>query len=116
MNEAILNIMAAEGFLVWGGDWQDRVDYMHFQVPTNTVYHLSQMDKKSGQTFIQLMSQYPESAKNMSADSRWDYLYEMYPENYINALKKYFPLLKTRPETEVIDYIYQDLALNTNSR
>jgi len=111
MNEKIVKVMAKHGFTVWGGEWQDTVDYMHFQMPTAVAKHLVLLDVKSARLLIELVIKDPESAKYMSADTKWDYLYIMYPKTFINVLKKYFHLLKSKDESVVINLIYNELAV-----
>lgn len=110
MNEKIVKIMADSGFLVWGGQWQDRVDYQHFQVPDNIAINMAYLDRKSAQQFMQLIINNPKSAEKMSSDTKWKYLYKLYPDYYMQALADYFPLLKTEDEAKVYDLVYQKLS------
>ena len=32
MAETVIDVFADNGFLIWGGDWHDPVDYQHFQL------------------------------------------------------------------------------------
>jgi D-alanyl-D-alanine carboxypeptidase len=106
MNETIVDIMAKHGFIAWGGEWQDRIDYMHFQVPRNIAVNSIWLDKNSANQLIALSIQYPKAAKKMSIDEKWRYLYQFNPPKYIQVLKKYFPLLETESEAKVINRIY----------
>jgi hypothetical protein len=115
MNEIIVKTLATYGFIEWGGNWQDTTDYMHFQVPTAIAMHLKLLDRKTGEQLIGLIIKYPENAKHISSDTRWDYLYQMYPNRYSKVLKKYFPLLKTKDESVVIHLIYNELALRSTT-
>ncbi len=110
MNETIVKTAAKYGLIEWGGHWQDRIDYMHFQVPRPIARHLTLLDTKSAEQFIALMRKYPEEIQKMSSDTRWDELYILYPQHYITSLKKYVPLLKNKSESEVIQLIYIELA------
>ena len=40
MAEAIIDVFADHGFLIWGGDWRNPTDYQHFQVSRNLVDQL----------------------------------------------------------------------------
>ncbi len=112
MNEGIVKTLAKYGFTEWGGNWQDTIDYMHFQVPTGIAKYVASLDKQSAEQVIALIIKYPDAAKYMSTDTRWTYLYKLYSSQYIKVLKKYFPLLQTKHESEVIHLIYRELALN----
>lgn len=117
MNEAIVEIMAKNGFIEWGGNWQDRIDYMHFQIPKSIAENLIFLDLNTGKALMDLMIRYPEAAKKMSADERWKYLYQFYPKTFSTALKKYFPRLQKEKEITVINLIYNELIyLDSKSR
>lgn len=110
MNEKIVKIMAESSFTVWGGEWQDRMDYQHFQVPDNAAINMAYLDRNSAEQFMRLVARYPESAKKMTNDMRWEYLYQLYPKNYMQVLEQYFPLLSTGDEDKVLHLIYQRLS------
>lgn len=112
MNEPIVSILKKYGFIQWGGDWQDTVDYMHFQMPMGIAKHLVLLDKKSAEQLMKLVIQYPEQAMYMSIDTRWDFLYKLYPDRYLTVLKKYFHLLKKQDESAVIHLVYNELVLS----
>ncbi|MCL1126911.1 M15 family metallopeptidase [Shewanella surugensis] len=41
MAEDVVTLFAKQGFIVWGGDWNTPIDYMHFQVGSRTfIEHL----------------------------------------------------------------------------
>lgn len=113
MNEAIVEIMKQHGFIEWGGDWQDRADFMHFQVPKNIALNLAHLDSNSAKQLIALLIQHPQAAKRMSNDQRWQYLYKLFPTRYMQRLQKYFPLLQTEEETKVLSQLYLDLLTNS---
>lgn len=110
MNEKIIDVMRQAGFTRWGGSWEDRVDYQHFEVPKNIGLNVIYLDKETAEAFIKLTILYPDSAKRMSNDSRWQYLYLLYPQKYLEALTDFFPLLSTEDETTVIHQIYTKLS------
>lgn len=110
MNETIINIMKSHGFIIWGGNWRDRIDYMHFQTSRPLAEQLSKVDPQSAQTLYALAIQYPDSAEKLSSDSRWQYLYQLYPQRFMLVLQHYFKLLATEPETAVFDQVYTALA------
>ena len=41
MAEAVVDIFAENGFLIWGGDWKNPIDYQHFQVSRNMAEQLA---------------------------------------------------------------------------
>lgn len=36
-SESVVDIFSAYGFSEWGGNWSDRIDYQHFQIPRATA-------------------------------------------------------------------------------
>jgi hypothetical protein len=112
MNEAIPTIMRQHGFIEWGGDWQDRADFMHFQVPKNIAINLAYLDINPAKQLIALIIKYPTAAKRMSNDQRWQYLYHLFPEHYMQSLQKFFPLLQSEDESKVLSQIYLDLLMS----
>jgi hypothetical protein len=96
--------------VLWAGDWTDRVDYMHFQVSRAISQQLAYLDLQSALKLYNLTIQYPDSASELSADTRWFYLYKLYPKHYIEILTTYFPALAKDREKRVFTTVYQALA------
>jgi hypothetical protein len=43
MAEAVIEVFADNGFLIWGGYWDDPIDYQHFQVSQKLAKQLAQL-------------------------------------------------------------------------
>jgi hypothetical protein len=43
MAEAVVDLFASEGFLIWGGYWDDPIDYQHFQVSRPLAERLARL-------------------------------------------------------------------------
>jgi D-alanyl-D-alanine carboxypeptidase len=43
MAEAVISIFADNGFLIWGGYWDEPIDYQHFQVGRKTAERLAKL-------------------------------------------------------------------------
>lgn len=43
MAETVIDVFADNGFLVWGGDWHDPVDYQHFQLGRDMAERLARL-------------------------------------------------------------------------
>jgi hypothetical protein len=41
MTEEVVQVFANHGFLIWGGDWDDPIDYQHFQVSRRLAEQLA---------------------------------------------------------------------------
>lgn len=49
MVEPIVSVFKRHGFTVWGGTWEDRIDYHHFQLPTDLAHTLAELSHEEGQ-------------------------------------------------------------------
>ncbi len=59
MAEAVIDVFANDGFLTWGGYWNDPIDYQHFQVSGNLaeqLVHLTPIQSRT--TFDQYVERY----------------------------------------------------------
>lgn len=43
MAEAIIDVFADEGFVIWGGTWKSAIDYQHFQVSRGLAQQLARL-------------------------------------------------------------------------
>lgn len=43
MAETVIDVFADNGFLIWGGDWHDPVDYQHFQLGRGMAEQLARL-------------------------------------------------------------------------
>ena len=43
MAETVIDVFADNGFLIWGGDWHDPIDYQHFQVGRDLAEKLARL-------------------------------------------------------------------------
>jgi hypothetical protein len=48
MTEEIVELFAHHGFLVWGGDWDNPIDYQHFQVERRFAERLATLSVEEG--------------------------------------------------------------------
>ena len=46
--EDIIDIFAANGFTIWGGNWQNPIDYHHFQLPRDMAQQLVKLSYEQG--------------------------------------------------------------------
>jgi hypothetical protein len=43
MAETVIDVFADNGFLIWGGDWHDPIDYQHFQLARDMAEQLARL-------------------------------------------------------------------------
>jgi hypothetical protein len=71
MAETVIDVFADNGFLIWGGDWHNPIDYQHFQVARDLAEQLARLSSADAKLiFERRLEQYRqcrESGKKRSA-------------------------------------------------
>jgi len=52
MVEKVVNLFLENGFKIWGGTWNDRIDYHHFQLEWKDIMNLSVMELEEGKEYF----------------------------------------------------------------
>jgi len=69
MAEEMIAIFAKNGLNVWGGDWDDPIDYQHFQVSRPAAELLAAMDTETAKDFFEKhMNFYNTHHKDLSSE------------------------------------------------
>jgi hypothetical protein len=69
MAESVIDVFAHEGFLIWGGYWDDPIDYQHFQVSAGLAQQLARLPPPQAKaTFAQYVERYRACRKNNVPD------------------------------------------------
>jgi len=59
MAETVVDVFADNGFLIWGGDWHDPIDYQHFQLGRDLAEQLARLPSAAArETFEKRTEQY----------------------------------------------------------
>ena len=59
MAEAVIDIFARNGFVIWGGNWKNPIDYQHFQLPRHLAQQLALLPTSEAQVaFRSFVSRY----------------------------------------------------------
>ena len=70
MAEAVIDVFADEGFLIWGGTWQSAIDYQHFQVSRGLAQRLARLSPAEARAvFRQHVEHYRACRKKGGPDS-----------------------------------------------
>jgi hypothetical protein len=70
MAESIIDVFADEGFLIWGGYWDDPIDYQHFQVNRGLAEHLARLSPAQARAaFEQHVERYRACRRNGAQES-----------------------------------------------
>lgn len=51
--DTVVDLFNKYGFTVWGGDWNDPIDWHHFQVPRSVSEELAQLDAAKAEKYFQ---------------------------------------------------------------
>ncbi len=66
--EEIFDVFDANGFNTWGGDWNDPIDWQHFQTSRSMANLLSVMSPQDAEVFFEMHAENPELMRNFSAN------------------------------------------------
>jgi hypothetical protein len=71
MAESVVDLFADEGFLIWGGYWDDPVDYQHFQVSRKLAEQLARLSSAEATAiFEKRVQQYRKCRRTSGPDGR----------------------------------------------
>jgi D-alanyl-D-alanine carboxypeptidase len=114
--ESIKALMHQNGYIVWGGDWSNRTDYMHFQTTAFLSYLFPSINKETGLGLLQLSVKYPLQFHRLDADiyvtdlKKWILLYELYPQDFLKSWQKHLPHFEPQMSTDdFLLMLYKDL-------
>jgi hypothetical protein len=70
MAESVVDVFADEGFVVWGGNWHDPIDYQHFQVSRGFAARLARLSAAQARAaFAQHVERYRACRRNGASES-----------------------------------------------
>jgi hypothetical protein len=68
--ESVIDVFANEGFLIWGGYWDDPIDYQHFQVSGRLAEQLARLPQPQAQLlFEQYVGRYRDCRRSAPQDA-----------------------------------------------
>jgi hypothetical protein len=68
--EAVIDVFADEGFLIWGGNWTSSIDYQHFQVSRGLAQQLARLAPGEAKTvFAQHVERYRACRRKGGAEA-----------------------------------------------
>jgi hypothetical protein len=53
MAETVIDVFADNGFLIWGGDWHDPIDYQHFQLGREMAEQLARLSSAAAKDIFE---------------------------------------------------------------
>jgi hypothetical protein len=68
--EAVIDVFADQGFLIWGGYWGDPIDYQHFQVTRSLAEQLARLPQAQAQAEFERFVERYRNCRSSAASSR----------------------------------------------
>ena len=65
MSEPIVPLVANAGLSIWGGNWNEPIDWQHFQVSRTVAHLLTVMTPTDAEAFFALYRRYPRALNTM---------------------------------------------------
>jgi hypothetical protein len=70
MAEAVIDVFAENGFLIWGGYWDNPIDYQHFQVGRKMAERLARVSPPEAEMiFSRLVERYRACRQTLSRNA-----------------------------------------------
>ncbi len=102
MVEPIVNIFKRNGFSIWGGDWNDPLDWQHFQPSRAIAQLLAVMTFEDASDLFELYADKNQLLNSWDfKDSTLEELYKKDPAKFMDAVKIHPEFLDTTPDTFV---------------
>jgi hypothetical protein len=98
MAESIKDLFAENGFTIWGGNWNDPIDWQHFQPSRAVAQLLAVMNFEDAFVFFRMYAQQPKMLN--AVDAKQNKLVNFYTQNpikFMQALEHNRDLLKMEP-------------------
>jgi len=68
MTEAVIDVFAHNGFLIWGGYWDNPIDYQHFQVGRDMAEHLARASPAEAEAMFNQLVQRYQACRSLSLE------------------------------------------------
>lgn len=103
MAEQVVAIFKANGFNIWGGQWNTPIDWQHFQPPRIVAKILANMEPNDAKEFFKLYVKNPDLLNKISTDNEEIIgLYKKSPKKLMQTLKQHYKkLTKLEPSNEM---------------
>lgn len=98
MVEDIVDIFKENGFYIWGGNWNDPIDYQHFQPSRAMAQMLATMTSEHASHFFKLYVQQPLLMNQVDAKQNcFIELYHRNPQFFMDALQHKSDIMSWEP-------------------
>ncbi len=110
MVEVIVHIFEKNGFTVWGGKWNNPIDWQHFQPPRSVAKILATMDPNDAKKFFKLYTTNNSLFSKVPHDDQ-DFidLYQKSRKSFMNVLQNNFEALNKLEPAAAIAFVKEKI-------
>lgn len=92
--EYVKDVFEANGFTTWGGNWNDPIDWQHFQTSRGLARLLAVMQPKDAEAFFEMHANQPRLMTEISSnETTFINAYQRNPEKFMRVFRENSKLL-----------------------
>lgn len=115
MLEQVTHIFRKYGLSIWGGDWDDRIDWQHFQTSRPAAKMLAAMQPNDAKEFFAMYAKDPKLFNTMHEDNEeFIILYRQAPNKFMQQLRANFAKINALSPEEAILFFKSEFFLSQN--
>ncbi len=104
---AVVTLFAEHGFRIWGGRWNDPIDWHHFQTPRSLAQTLAVMSPEHAKLFFSLYVRFPKLMDRMDSGKENDEFNRFYakdPSRFLACIQAH-PEILQGPSTRALSVL-----------
>lgn len=113
MIEPIVPVFEKDGFPVWGGRWNDPIDWQHFQTSRTVAELLKAMTPQHAKKFFEVYVKHHKVLTDAAFKEEGGKLPALYRQDggrFMRILSKYLTTLDSKPPKEAVQFIEGQMA------
>jgi len=89
LTEYVLDIFKSNGFTIWGGNWNDPIDWQHFQTSRGLARLLAEMLPQDAEEFFEMHAKQPKLMTDIQSDEKTFIIsYQQDPEKFMQVFRE----------------------------
>lgn len=111
MVEKLVDLFKQQGFSIWGGNWNEPIDWQHFQPSRTVAQLLAEMNTEDAKVLFNAYKKHPKFLNNLSyKDHRLIAYYKQQPQKTMQVLTQNLAKLDQMNTSDAFNYIQQQLS------
>ncbi len=103
--EEILDLFKSNGFTIWGGDWNDPIDWQHFQTSRGFSRLLTEMRARDAEEFFEKHAEHPKLMTEIQSDEKtFIRSYRQDPEKFMKIFRENPRFFELSPREAVKEF------------